>query len=134
MMEKLKTINIDERIALEITLCPNPPWYGSVHPPTMPLVETPNSQMFLVQVRLLKKCKFLIEKDHSEKEMAVQVNVFFDDNDSDDDDGNDDDGDFDDDDEEYKAYTRLSLTESSPLILNGNVIRVTNGQRHGCLV
>ena len=59
---------------------------------------------------------------------------FYDDNDSDDDDGNDDDGDFDDDDEEYKAYTRLSLTESSPLILNGNVIRVTNGQRHGCLV
>ena len=48
MMEKLKTINIDERIALEITLCPNPPWYGSVHPPTMPLMETPNSQMFLV--------------------------------------------------------------------------------------
>ena len=101
MMEKLKTINIDERIALEITLCPNPPWYGSVHPPTM-------SQMLLVQVRLLKKCKFLIEKDHSEKEMAVQVNVFFDDNDSDDDDGNDDDGDFDDDDEEYKAYGSVS--------------------------
>ena len=25
------------------------------------------------QIRLLMKCKFLIEKDHSEKEMAVQV-------------------------------------------------------------
>ena len=30
----------------------------------------------LFQVRLLKKCKFLIEKDHSEKEMAVQVHLF----------------------------------------------------------
>jgi hypothetical protein len=29
--------------------------------------------MFLFQLRLLKKCKFLIEKDHSEKELAVQV-------------------------------------------------------------
>ena len=28
------------------------------------------------QVRLLKKYKFLIEKDHSEKEMAVQVHWF----------------------------------------------------------
>ena len=26
-----------------------------------------------LQIRLLMKCKFLIEKDHSEKEMAVQV-------------------------------------------------------------
>jgi len=31
------------------------------------------SQQMAEQVRLLKKCKFLIEKDHSEKEMAVQV-------------------------------------------------------------
>ena len=34
-------------------------------------------------------------------------------------DGHDRDGD---DDEEYKIYTRLSLTESCPLIQNGNVI------------
>ena len=31
------------------------------------------SQQVAEQVRLLMKCKFLIEKDHSEKEMAVQV-------------------------------------------------------------
>jgi hypothetical protein len=33
--------------------------------------------MFLFQLRLLKKCKFLIEKDHSEKELAVQVVYVF---------------------------------------------------------
>ena len=31
------------------------------------------SQQVAEQMRLLTKCKFLIEKDHSEKEMAVQV-------------------------------------------------------------
>ena len=54
----------------------------------------------------------------------------YDGDDGDSDDGHDRDGD---DDEEPKIYTRLSLTESCPLIQNGNVIRVTNGQRHGCL-
>ena len=36
-------------------------------------VNSTVSQLTMAQVRLLKKCKFLIEKDHSEKEMAVQV-------------------------------------------------------------
>ena len=31
------------------------------------------SQQVAEQIRLLTKCKFLIEKDSSEKEMAVQV-------------------------------------------------------------
>ena len=36
-------------------------------------IESQQNTRYNCQVRLLKKCKFLIEKDHSEKEMAVQV-------------------------------------------------------------
>ena len=47
-----------------------------VNPPTEVSLRGEVAKNSPFQVRLLKKCKFLIEKDHSEKEMAVQVNWF----------------------------------------------------------